>query len=69
MKTIILFSAFLFSTLVSNGQTINPNYNSTLAFTLGADDNGMKMYVFIILKTGNNTSENKAATDSLFTAT
>ncbi len=36
-----------------------------MADSLGADDYGMKMYVFVILKTG-PVSADKAITDSLF---
>lgn len=49
-----------------NAQKANPNYDSTLAKKYGGDDYGMKMYVFVILKTGSNTTTNKALTDSLF---
>ena len=66
MKTIIgLLTALLVSFSVS-GQTTNPKYDSALAKKLGADDYGMKMYVLVILKTGSNSSESKATTDSLF---
>lgn len=41
-------------------------YNKALADSLGADDYGMKMYTFVILKTGTNTTTDKKLTDSLF---
>ncbi len=44
----------------------NPKYNEALAKQYGADDYGMKMYVLVILKTGSNTNETKAKSDSLF---
>ena len=44
----------------------NPNYNKNLADSLGADDYGMKMYVLVILKTGENKSVDKKTRDSLF---
>lgn len=44
----------------------NPKYDEKLAKEYGADDYGMKMYVLVILKTGSNTTETKAKTDSLF---
>jgi uncharacterized protein YciI len=47
------------------GQSGNPKYNKALAEKLGADDYGMKMYVFVILKTGPVTVD-KIQTDSLF---
>jgi uncharacterized protein YciI len=47
-------------------QTKNPNYDAELAKTLGGDEYGMKKYVLVILKTGTNTTTDKAVTDSLF---
>ncbi|MEX1002508.1 MAG: YciI family protein [Crocinitomicaceae bacterium] len=41
-------------------------YDSTLAKKLGADDYGMKMYVMVVLKTGDSTVENTQLRDSLF---
>lgn len=41
-------------------------FDEALAKKLGADNYGMKMYVLVILKTGSNTTETKAKTDSLF---
>ena len=66
MKTLLFLPVFLLLGIVSSAQTINPNYDSTLAKTFGADDYGMKMYVLVILKSGSNTVENKAVRDSLF---
>lgn len=37
----------------------NPNYDKALAGRLGADDYGMKSYIFVILKTGANASTDK----------
>ena len=48
-------------------QTTNPQLDTALARKLGADDYGMKMYVFVILKTGDNKTADKAFTDSCFT--
>jgi len=59
----LLFSAF---GLFANAQKANPDYDSTLAKKYGGDEYGMKMYVFVILKTGSNATTNKALTDSLF---
>jgi uncharacterized protein len=66
MKSILIISACLLFTISSIGQTINPNLDSTLAKSLGADDYGMKKYVLVILKTGSNTNAKKATSDSLF---
>lgn len=56
---LILISHNLFS------QTLNKDYDSTLAKSLNADKNGMKKYVLVMLKTGSRTYE-KAQQDSLF---
>ena len=61
----LIFSFFVFVQLTS-AQTVNPDYDSTLAKRLGADDYGMKSYVFTILKTGTNTTTDKAFIDSCF---
>ena len=60
---IILFLLFVF-TLNANAQ--KPIYDSILSKKLGADNYGMKMYVFVLLKTGTNTSTDKAARDKAF---
>ncbi|MFT4661490.1 MAG: hypothetical protein ACI8XB_001767 [Patiriisocius sp.] len=69
MKALI-FSLFLFSLQIlsaQEGKVIeNENYDSELAKKLGADDYGMKMYVFVILKSGFNESDDKVARDSCF---
>ncbi|WP_140937564.1 DUF6265 family protein [Sphingobacterium lumbrici] len=44
----------------------NPNYNAALAQKLGADDYGMKKYFLVILKTGNNTTDDKEFINSAF---
>jgi uncharacterized protein YciI len=49
-----------------SAQTLNPDYDSTLAKSYGADDYGMKNYILVILKTGPNNIEDKAIRDSLF---
>lgn len=58
---ILLFIAIGFTQL--NAQT---KFNQKLADSLGADEYGMKMYVFVILKTGENKITDKHITDSLF---
>ncbi|RTY92404.1 YciI family protein [Flavobacterium sp. GT3R68] len=35
---------------------VNPSYDEKLAKELGGNDNGMKSYVFCLLKTGSNTT-------------
>ena len=58
--------AFSFCSLFAIGQTTNPKYDKALADSLGADDNGMKTYMFVILKTGPAKIEDKKLLDSLF---
>jgi uncharacterized protein len=59
----ILFFAFVSGFT----QTTNPNYDPELAKKLGADPYGMKSYVLVMLKTGTNTTTEKAYIDSCFT--
>lgn len=63
---IICTALFFVICLYSTAQKTNPDYDSTLAKKFDADDYGMKMYVLVILKTGTNTTTDKALTDSLF---
>ncbi|WP_370391789.1 hypothetical protein [uncultured Winogradskyella sp.] len=49
-----------------NAQNTNPKYDEVLAKKLGADDYGMRYYVLVILKTGPNVSEDKAARQQAF---
>jgi uncharacterized protein YciI len=65
MNRIFLLVLLLISGISARGQSDNPKYNQSMADSLGADDYGMKMYVFVILKTG-PVSADKAITDSLF---
>jgi len=66
MKNIILFSVLFVFTLQLSAQTNNPNYDPALAKSLKGDDLGMKMYVLVILKTGEAIITNKVTRDSLF---
>ncbi len=66
MKIVFAFALLFTFSLISNGQNLNPNYDSTLAKKFGADDYGMKTYILVILKTGSNSTENKVLRDSLF---
>jgi len=43
-----------------NGTTANPNYDPSLAAEFSADEYGMKMYIFVILKTGTNQTKDQA---------
>jgi uncharacterized protein len=67
MKSIftILISIIVITSVF--GQGVNPELDSILAKQLDADEYGMKMYVFVILKTGANKTVDKAFIDSCFT--
>lgn len=62
---VLVIFFFVFVQLIP-AQTVNTDYDSTLAKKLGADDYGMKSYVLAILKTGSNTTTDKAFIDSCF---
>lgn len=64
---IITFISFSFSliSIEANAQVTNPKYDKALADSMGADAYGMKMYVLVILKTG-EAKLDKSKQDSLF---
>jgi len=64
--TLLLLSFLSSISLSLKAETTNPNYDAALASKLGADDYGMKSYVFVILKSGDNTSADKAAKSAAF---
>lgn len=68
MKKLFLFISLLTVTLATQAQEKKAKtpYDEALAKKLGADNYGMKMYVLVMLKSGTNTTETKAKTDSLF---
>ena len=66
MKTSFLYLLFLLITAIVTAQTTNPNYDEALAKKLGADDYGMKKYVLVILKTGENTTATSEETSAAF---
>lgn len=55
MKKIFLFTSLILSFTFVFSQE-NKDYDATLAKKIGADEYGMKTYVFCILKTGSNTT-------------
>ncbi len=63
---LVVFLVALGFAVNAQEKKVNPNYDEALAKKLGGDDNGMKMYVLVILKTGTNTTATKAETDSAF---
>jgi len=66
MKSILTFLFLLFLSFNAMAQTTNPQLDTALAKKLGGDDYGMKKYVLVILKTGNNKSTDKKFIDSCF---
>lgn len=67
MKTLLLLSILgcIWCT-GATAQTNNPNYDKALADSLGADDYGMKSYVFVILKSGPAQLDDKQKVSELF---
>ncbi len=59
-----IFLAVFFWAIKANAQ--NNMYDSVLAKKLGADDYGMKGYILVLLKTGQNKTTNKPFIDSCF---
>ena len=57
---------FLLFVLSLNASAQKPIYDSILAKKLHADNYGMKMYVFVLLKTGTNSSTDKIAKEKAF---
>ncbi|MBS4000294.1 MAG: hypothetical protein KGZ71_07410 [Desulfobulbaceae bacterium] len=66
IKSIITLILFMTAFVAISAQSVNPNYDSTLAKSLHADDYGMKSYILAILKSGPNKSADKAMIDSCF---
>lgn len=66
MTKFLLIVSVLFLTISGFAQKETPIYDSVLARSLGADEYGMKSYIFAILKTGANKTEDKTVRDSLF---
>lgn len=66
MKHPFIILAVLLSVTSAIAQKTNPNYDPELATKLGADDYGMKSYVFVMLKSGKNQSTDKVLIDSCF---
>ncbi|MDQ0638516.1 uncharacterized protein YciI [Pedobacter sp. W3I1] len=68
MKKLLLLTCLITVMIATQAQDKKAKvpYDEALAKKLGADNYGMKMYVLVILKSGSNTTETKAKTDSLF---
>lgn len=65
-RSFVLLSLLMLFLISANAQSTRKNYDSVLAKKLKADDYGMKNYVFVLLKSGSNTSTDKALKDSVF---
>ncbi|MFD2514285.1 YciI family protein [Pontibacter locisalis] len=66
MKSFFTFLILCFVAVGVQAQTNNSAYDKALADSLGADDYGMKQYILVILKTGPNTSTDKAQINKAF---
>ncbi len=61
-----LVSLLVVLSICSYSQETKQPFDSALASSLGADEYGMKMYVFVVLKTGENKTTNQSFIDSCF---
>lgn len=66
MTRVISILIFLFAGFSILAQNSNPNYDAKLAKSLEADDYGMKPYVLVILKTGENKTASKEESNQAF---
>ena len=66
MKYRLIFCFLIALSFPALSQTGNTQYDKQLADSLGADDYGMKSYMFVILKTGSNKMDDKKVLDNLF---
>ena len=66
MKILIFITLLVFS-IYTQAQITNPDYDSTLVKKLNGDERGMKMYVFVLLKTGSNKTTDKEFINTAFT--
>lgn len=62
--TFIIFSIFFIKSAMA--QTPNDQYDSTLASKYPSDEYGMRMYTFVLLKSGTNTTASPELIDSAF---
>jgi uncharacterized protein len=64
-KLLFLLTTFMFGIAV-HAQSSGQVYDSVLAKSLGADEYGMKPYIFVMIIPGSNHMEKGAARDSIF---
>lgn len=68
-KSLVLLAVLLIAASAAFGQDAapaNPNYDAELAKELGADELGMRSYVFCVLKTGPAKIEDQAKRSEIF---
>ena len=58
--------SFFAQKIATEAAAENQNYDKDLAAKLGADDYGMKSYIFVLLKTGNNITTDKQFINECF---
>ncbi|MGV3538778.1 MAG: YciI family protein [Rufibacter sp.] len=66
MKYLFVFVFLYVFSLATNAQNHSAGYDQALADSLGADANGMKPYIFVLLKTGPNTTQDKEKISQAF---
>lgn len=66
MKEILCMICLLGLTMTGFSQNQNPDYDKALADSLQADNYGMKMYILVILKTGDTKIDDKEKVSELF---
>lgn len=66
MRLVVMLSVLFFTYFESDAQVTNKEYDSLLAKKLNANDNGMKRYYLVILKSGSVTITEKSKRDSVF---
>lgn len=67
MKNVfVLYILLALNICEAYSQTLNPEYDAALAEKLGSDENGMKSYIFVILKTGTVQIDDKQQRALLF---
>jgi uncharacterized protein YciI len=66
MKYILAVSLLITFFAGAEVKNNNPNFDPVLAAKLGADDYGMKSYVLVILKSGNNKTNDDATKNAAF---
>ncbi len=62
----LVLATVLIAASPAYAQDTNPNYNKALADSLGADDYGMRTYMFVLLRSGSSEVKDKEARTKLF---